>query len=65
MNQTIAQLLTSFVLPHDFLQIIYLFLSTVSGYKQLLFLADTPKKVYNIHQEIICFAYSCISSIQF
>ena len=64
MNQTIAQLLTSFVLPYDFLQIIYLFLSTVSGYKQLLFLVDTPKKVYNIHQEI-CFAYSCISSIQF
>ena len=30
----------------------------------MLYLADTPQKVDKIHRAI-CFAYSCISSIQF
>ena len=44
----------------DFRQNFGLFLVTVPGYKH----ADTPQKVDNIHRAI-CFAYFCISSIQF
>ena len=36
---------------------------SVSGYKQILCLADNPQRVDNIRRAI-CFAYSCISSVQ-
>ena len=36
---------------------------SVSGYKQILCLADTPQRVDDIRRAI-CFAYSCISSVQ-
>ena len=47
----------------DFLLRFGLFLGTVSRYKHFFF-ADTPQKVDNIHRTI-CFAYSCISFVQF
>ena len=47
----------------DFLLRFCLFLGTVSRYKHFFF-ADTPQKVHNIHRTI-CFAYSCISFVQF
>ena len=45
----------------DFLQILGLFLGTVS--KTDVFLADTPRKVDKNHQAI-CLAYFCLSSVQ-
>ena len=47
--------------PHllvDF-QTFSLFIDTVSGYKQMFYLADTPQEVYNIHRAT-CFHNSCI-----
>ena len=42
-----------------------LFFGTFSGYKHGFFiLADTPRKVENIHRAM-CFAYSCFHSVQF
>ena len=46
----------------DFLQNFGQFLGT--GYKQMFFLADSPQNVDKIHRAI-CFAYYCISWIQF
>ena len=44
----------------DFLQTFSLFLNTVSGYKRMFFLVDTPQKVNKIHQAIcLAIAYSC------
>ena len=53
----LAYILEDFLLRFD------LFLGTVSRYKHFFF-ADTPQKVHNIHRTI-CFAYSCISFVQF
>ena len=45
----------------DFLQTFGLILGKVS--KAVFFLADTPKKIAEIHR-VICLAYSCSSSLQ-
>ena len=61
--QNISKLLTRLP-PVDFLQYFGLFFGMVSEYKQMCFLADSPQEVDNIHGAI-CFAYFCISSLQF
>ena len=57
-------LLRSLPLRRTFFKNFGLFLGPVSGYKKMYFLVDTPQTVDNIHSAK-CFAYSCISSVQF